>query len=114
MKATVELDNFTVSEADGLSTKLLVFLQTIRYITGEPIYITSGLRPGDPKAHGRGYAVDISDNQSGEPISSTWRMKVLGAALMVGLTRIGDYDRHIHIDVDPTLPQDVLWHGVSD
>ncbi len=114
MKATIELDNFTVSEADSLSDELLVRLQAIRYIVGEPIYITSGLRVGDPNAHGRALAVDISDNPNGADISSQWRFKVLAAAFAVGIKRIGDYDRHIHIDVDLSLPQNVLWRGVSD
>lgn len=115
MKAIVELENFTSSEMDGLSDKLKLHLQMIRYIAGVPIHITSGLRTGDTDSeHSLGAGADISDNDRGEEISSLWRHKVLSAAYLLGLRRIGVYDRHIHIGVATSYPQDVTWWGVSD
>lgn len=35
-------------------------------------------------------------------------------AIKCGATRIGIYDRHIHIGFDPSSPQKVLWAGVSE
>jgi len=35
------------------------------------------------------------------------------ALLQAGFRRIGIYDKHIHADIDKTLPQDVMWWGVS-
>jgi hypothetical protein len=114
MNAIIALENFLAWEVPELEDRLLVRLQAIRYIVNEPIFVTSGHRPGDVGAHGRGLAVDISDNRRGAKISSTWRFKVITSAYSVGITRIGDYDRHIHIDVDPSLPQNVLWYGISN
>ena len=113
MKASVELENFTVSEVDALDTRLQVFLQALRYIVGEPIYITSGLRVESTTAHGDGTAVDISDNQGGAPLKSQWRHKVLKALYGMGFERIGTYDLHIHLDVNLTFPQSVTWWGRS-
>lgn len=110
----VEVENFTTADIDALDPELVVKLQTIRYMAGVPIYVTSGFRPGDDKAHGRGLAVDISDNMAGQPLASGWRHAILAAIYALGLRRIGVYDRHIHFDVDPNLPQDVTWWATSD
>ena len=40
-------------------------------------------------------------------------MKIISGALLAGFRRIGVYDRHVHLDVDEKLPQDVMWWGVS-
>ena len=114
MKSVVELDNFTEMDVSGLKSELKVRLQALRYEAALPIFITSGLRVGDPKSHGQGDAVDISDNPNGDPPSPLWRYHVLRAAFLIGFKRIGIYDRHIHIDISETLPREVAWWGVSD
>lgn len=114
MKATAKLDNFTESEATNLSYELLIKLQATRYQAGVPMFVSSGYRHGDTGAHGYGDAVDVSDNGVGDPVGSRWRYEVLKAALAVGFTRIGVYDRHIHLDVSESLDQNVVWWGTSD
>ena len=113
MKASVELENFTVSEVAPLDTRLQVFLQALRYVVGEPVYVTSGLRPGSTTAHGDGTAADISDNPHGKPLKAQWRHKVLKVLYGMGFERIGTYDLHIHLDVNLTFPQSVTWWGRS-
>lgn len=113
-KTTVVLEHFNESETKGLKPRLCVMLQAMRYLTGLPIVITSGLRPGDRGAHGSGDGVDISDNGLGAPVASRWRQATLAAAYAVGFRRVGIYDRHIHVDIATTLPQDVSWWDTSD
>lgn len=63
---------------------------------------------GSPtSAHLTGYAVDIACR------TSTIRYALVRYALEEGITRIGIYDRHIHIDVDLNKPQNVIWFGKS-
>lgn len=101
------------SQPDQMDRSLLILLDWIRGQSGLPIFVTSSYRDGDPGAHGRGTAVDISDNMRGDPLGSSWRYLVLKAAYNMGIPRIGDYDRHLHIDIDQTLPQHVAWPGES-
>lgn len=112
-RATSRLENFTKNEVEGLNPKLRVMLQATRYLAGVPIYVTSGLRPGDDGEHGEGDGVDISDNPRGDPISSRWRDKVLEASYRVGFRRRGVYDRHVHLGVSDSRDQDVTWIGRS-
>lgn len=115
MSDIASLENFSPAELVGLSDELKVKLQALRYLSQEKMYVTSGLRPGDSgSTHSAGAAVDISDNNTGEPIGSRWRFKVLRAAFAIGFNRIGIYDRHIHIDVSKTKDQDVAWWSTSD
>jgi hypothetical protein len=112
---TAKLENFTDSDVEGLTDRMKILLQAMRYIADVPFYVTSGLRPDDSNSeHSLGMGVDISDNNRGEDISSVWRHKVLKACYAVGLTRIGDYDRHIHIGVSTSHPQNVTWWKTSD
>lgn len=56
-------------------------------------------------AHLRGYAVDV------RVANGSVRMKVVRAALAAGFNRIGVYGTFVHMDCDPSLPQQVMWHG---
>lgn len=114
MTAPTPLRYFTVSEVGLLEDDVALMLDQTRALAGVPIYITSGMRPGDDGAHGEGRAVDISDNTNGEPLESYWRYRVVMAAIYIGFTRIGIYDRHIHLDTSTTRPQQVMWWGTSD
>ncbi len=58
-------------------------------------------------AHFKGLAADIRAGNGWE------RYCLVAAALGLGIKRIGVYDKHIHIDVDPTLPKPVIWSGKS-
>lgn len=55
-------------------------------------------------AHTKGVALDIRAN------SSATRMKIVSAAMAEGITRIGIGKGFVHIDIDDTLPQGVMWH----
>lgn len=112
----IDLDHFSSSEfnePDKMQSQLLLALDETRRKAARPIYVTSSFREGDPKSHGRGWAVDIADNRQGKNCSSGWRYAVVKAALGSGFRRIGVYDRHIHIDMDPDLPAPVMWWGES-
>lgn len=111
-----ELEHFRPEEfdhPDEVSELLLLQLEAARDIAGLPFYITSDYRPGDPRAHGRGNAVDFRLSPRPAPISGRARWTVTRALLAASFRRIGLYDRHIHVDVDEELPQDVIWIGES-
>lgn len=55
-------------------------------------------------AHTKGVALDIRAN------SSATRMKIVTVALAEGVTRIGIGKGFVHLDIDDTLPQGVMWH----
>lgn len=111
------LKHFTAAEfgagAEHMDAGLMAMLDATREAAGVPMVVTSNFRDGDPLAHGRGNAVDVADNAAGKNISSGFRIAVVRAALEIGFVRIGIYDRHVHIDVDRTLPQNVMWIGES-
>lgn len=87
--------------------ELVYRLDDARELAGIPFVISSAYRVGDIASHGRGYGADIRIRSSLE------RYRVLGGVIEAGFTRIGIYDRHIHVDVDPALPTGVVWIGKS-
>lgn len=114
MSATAKLENFRASEVEGLTDKLKVMLQALRYEAGVPIYIKSGVRPDDSGSeHSFGAGIDITDDLASDSITSSWRFAVLRAAFLVGFTRIGVYDNHIHLGVSTSHAQRVCWWGTS-
>ena len=107
---------FTDSEINGLQGVLVDRLYEARRVAGTPFIIDNGLRTvaENDHAHGvqdsahlRGLAVDLACT---DPSA---RMLIVKGLLAAGFSRIGIYDRHIHADVDKTLPQNVMWWGVS-
>lgn len=54
-------------------------------------------------AHTQGLAVDIRCN------AGPTRMKILQAAINLGIRRIGVGGTFIHVDASKTLPQDTIW-----
>ena len=107
---------FSDEEVKGLDSELVSKLDTARGVAGVPFVITSGLRSCaantaamgvEASAHLSGKAVDLACSES-EP-----RFKMVQALLASGFLRIGVYDLHIHVDVDMTKPQSVMWIGVS-
>lgn len=107
---------FKDSEIVGLSPHLVERLDNARSIAGIPFIITSGKRnPSDNLAAGgvqdsshlKGLAVDLVC------ASGVHRFSMVSALLAAGFFRIGIYDAHIHADIDPSLPQNVIWTGKS-
>lgn len=107
---------FTDDEVAGLSEELIKMLDEMREIAGMPIVITCGFRSVEhnaevggvtDSAHTKGLAVDIHC-----PDSMT-RYILISAAFKVGFKRIEAATEHIHVDIDESLPQNVMWLGVS-
>lgn len=103
---------FSDKEVIGLKHELVAMLDLAREKAGIPFKINSGLRSADKNkdvggvsnsAHTRGYAADIACT------SSANRWKIIKAGLDVGFKRIGDGETFVHLDCDPTLPQEVIW-----
>ncbi len=116
-KVAVELEHFYEDEfgpdLDRMNPALLLRLELLRQLVGEPIYVTSAWRADGTGAHPEGDAVDVADNNKSLSLSSRWRHKVLKYAYLLGFKRIGVYDKHIHLDVDLERDQEVTWWGRS-
>ncbi len=101
--------------------EFMVKLQMARDHYGKPMIISSAGRHPDHNlavggvfdsahlidADGFFRAVDIVCTTSAE------RFGIVTALLEVGFTRIGYYQKHLHVDDDPTKPQNVMWWGKS-
>lgn len=102
---------FTEAEVAGLEPALVLRLMEARKLAMVPFVITEGRATGGSHvantAHARGLAVDIRAHDS------VTRFKMVRALLDAGFTRIGVYDKHVHADVDDSLPQGVIWVGRS-
>lgn len=107
---------FTPEEVEGLDAEFVAKLDWARGRSGVPFIITSGKRSPaenervggvDASAHVKGLAVDLrcADSQN--------RFKMMNALLLAGFKRLGIYDKHLHVDLDASLPQEVIWVGVS-
>lgn len=92
---------------DKMDPNFLRKLDIARELAGRPFILTSDLRPDERSAHSSGTAVDIRASSGAE------RWAIVMAALRAGFTRIGIYDRHLHLDDDPEKPSNVLWPGIS-
>lgn len=95
-----------------MQPSLLNHLEIMRINYGSPIHINSSFRDAETNkqvngeknsAHMEGYAVDVSCPDS------TSRFKMVKAAQEAGFRRIGIGSNFIHVDTDPTKPQDVIW-----
>ena len=98
--------------ADGIRDELVTALERIRVFYGRPMVVSSGVRceahnaasGGKPgSAHVRGLAADIVC------ASARDRMELIRIAMSQGVSRIGVGKDFVHLDIDVTLPQDVLW-----
>ena len=97
-----------------IDEELVKKLNLMRLFYKSPIHINSGVRTEQQNkkvrgsknsAHVKGFAVDIPVHDSHA------RYKMITLAHIVGFRRIGVYDKHVHLDNDPTKPQEVIWHG---
>ena len=97
----------------GMQLEFMLKLDQLRNRLGQPLQIVSGIRSPihnaevggvDGSAHVGGYAADVYTR------ASMLRYKILYVALSDGLfRRIGVGKSFIHLDCDPTKPQDVVW-----
>lgn len=97
---------------EDMSQDLLDRLDQLREAYGKPVYLSSAYRSAEwdlsrgrtgHGAHTRGLAVDLVCKNSLE------RLALVKAALSVGIPRIGVAATFIHVDIDPSLTQNVLW-----
>lgn len=98
---------------NDMQQDFLDLLDDIREYLGHPLLLSSAYRSkaydlskgrSGNSAHTRGRAVDIVCN------SSATRYKIVRAALLYGVCRIGIGKNFVHIDNDETLPQGVIFH----
>lgn len=96
-----------------LKPELFTLLDDLRGKCGFPFIINSGLRTKaendalqgsvSESSHLSGLAVDLSITDSLK------RFKLVQNALLSGITRIGVGKTFIHLDIDKTKPQNVMW-----
>ena len=93
-----------------------VFLLTLdkaRRYAHVPFVITDDYRQSDSdlgvsdSAHKKGLAVDIRARDS------RTRYYVVSGLITAGFTRIGVYDKHVHVDADDAKESYVMWLGTS-
>ena len=98
---------------DQMDERFMALLDCIREAAGIPLVLNSAYRSRDwefshgrsgNSAHTRGLAVDIRCN------TSTNRYRIVAGAIVCGFKRIGIGKTYIHLDVDSSLPQAVIWH----
>lgn len=100
-------------DVEGLRPELQSTLRMLEYLANKhfpvegayELYVTSGVR--EDAGHRDGWAADIQ-------IEGGWHRRLLvEKAIILGVPRIGVYDRHVEINLDPNRVQDVLWVGKS-
>lgn len=97
---------------NDMDKHFLEVLDNVRELAGIPlvlncayrskVYDLSKGRTGN-SAHTRGLAVDIRCNTSAN------RYKIVSSALTAGITRIGIGKTFVHLDIDTTLPKNVIF-----
>jgi len=118
---SINLKNFTLDEFDSpdlptsgqeMDYVFLSKLDNARDIANIPFRITSGYRTashnkqvgGVPdSAHTKGRAVDIAATGGRE------RYVIINALQQAGFNRIGISNSFIHVDDDPSKPEQVIW-----
>lgn len=103
---------FKDSEIKDLDPFLVKLLDQARGWAGIPFYITSGYRTPEKNAevggiensaHCHGLAADI------RALDDIERLAIVNGALHAGFTRIGIGKFHVHLDIDNTKTQEVLF-----
>ena len=113
--------NFKPSEVSNpltMSRALLVMLDEMRRKYGHPITITGSWRPLDGEIRSSAHQMNLKGIWEAVDVrchTSRIRAGMLEAAIKAGFTRIGIYDRHLHLDVatEPRFAQNVIWLGTS-
>lgn len=97
----------------NMDETFLIMLDNARSLAGVPFNINSGYRTqahnlkvgGSPNSsHMLGLAADIRCTDSSN------RYFILNSLLDAGFTRIGIYQNFIHVDLDNTKVQNVIWY----
>ena len=97
----------------NMDFEFMKLIDELRDRVGSPIIINSAFRTKSHNlkvggksnsSHTRGLAVDLKVS------SSEHRFLMVKCALELGITRIGIYKTFIHLDIDQSLPQGVIWY----
>lgn len=97
----------------NMDFEFMRLIDELRSRVGLPIIINSAFRTQSHNlkvegksnsSHTRGLAVDLRIS------SSQHRFLIVKCALELGITRIGVYKTFIHLDIDKSLPQGVIWY----
>ena len=112
--APVEFERCTPPcHIEQMAPAFLERLDRIREAAGIPLVLNCAYRSREwdlakgrsgNSAHTRGLAVDI------RCLSDATRWRIIRAAIACGITRIGIGSTFIHLDADPSLSQEVVWH----
>lgn len=95
-----------------MKRELLGPLDYIREKCGFPLVVNSGYRTAahnlavggaTNSAHLRGFAADIRCGNSHK------KWQIVYYAMEIGINRIGVGPTIVHLDADPSLPQEVMW-----
>lgn len=98
---------------DDMDPAFLDLLDDVREAAGIPLVLNCAFRSkawdlakgrSGNSAHTRGKAVDIRCT------TSTNRLKIVKAAILCGIKRIGIGKNFVHLDNDASLSQNVMWH----
>lgn len=101
-------------DVEGLRPELLSTLRMYEYLLQKELggsyelQVNSGVR--DDAGHAEGWAADVQIPWRG----GWYRRKMVEKAFVLDVPRIGVYDGHIEISIDPTRVDDVLWVGTSE
>lgn len=96
-----------------MNQQFMTALDALRAQAGIPLVLNCAYRSvqwdkskgrSGNSAHTRGKAADIRCN------ASATRWKIVRAALALGFKRIGIGKDYVHVDMDSSLPQNVIWH----
>lgn len=100
-------------KTEDLNPKFVESLIFAQKMAGEQFVITSGLRPLDwelshgrkgASSHVKGLAADVSTRDS------LTRYKVVIAAALAGIPRIGIGKTFVHLDCDASKPHPIIFH----
>lgn len=118
----MKIKHFKLSEFDcptlpnsgvNMDLEFVTLLDNLRSRCGFPIIINSGYRTKEHNkkvggsansSHLRGLAVDV------KVVGNFERFCIIKHAIALKVTRIGVYKTFIHLDVDKSLPPNVIWY----
>lgn len=97
----------------NMDFEFMKLIDELRGRVGSPIIINSAFRTKSHNlkvggksnsSHTRGLAVDLKVS------SSEHRFLIVKCALELGITRIGIYKTFVHLDIDKSFPERVIWY----
>ena len=98
---------------EDMNPIFMEMLDSARHIAKIPFVPTSAFRSeiyekeqgrDGTSSHTKGLAIDL------KATTSSQRFKIINALISIGLTRIGIGENFIHVDMDKSKAQKVIWH----